>query len=70
MNTPRVRIAVRGFGEAGSEIARDLVAAAADVRGYDPRVAAPAGVEGRTSQADAVRDADQLTAILNREPTS
>ena len=31
-----VRIAVLGLGEAGSEIARDLVAAGADVRGYDP----------------------------------
>ena len=31
-----LRIAVLGLGEAGSEIARDLVAAGADVRGYDP----------------------------------
>ena len=37
-------IAVLGFGEAGSLIARDLVAAGAVVRGYDPAVPAPAGV--------------------------
>lgn len=34
----QVRIAILGLGEAGSEIARDLVAAGADVRGYDPNV--------------------------------
>ena len=32
-----LRIAVLGLGEAGSEIGRDLVAAGADVRGYDPK---------------------------------
>lgn len=53
-----VRIAVLGLGEAGSEIARDLVAAGADVRGYDPEVAAVDGVESRADEADAVRDAD------------
>ena len=37
-------IAVLGLGEAGSLLARDLVAAGAAVRGYDPRVPAPAGV--------------------------
>ena len=37
-------IAVLGLGEAGSVIARDLVAAGVVVRGYDPAVAAsPAG---------------------------
>ncbi len=40
-------IAVLGFGEAGSLLARDLVAAGAAVRGYDPKVPAPAGVTGR-----------------------
>ncbi|OMQ14802.1 6-phosphogluconate dehydrogenase, partial [Modestobacter sp. VKM Ac-2676] len=39
-----VRIALLGLGEAGAEIARDLVAAGADVRGYDPQVS---GVPGR-----------------------
>jgi NAD binding domain of 6-phosphogluconate dehydrogenase len=53
-----VRIALLGLGEAGSEIAADLVAAGADVRGYDPKVAAPPGVAGRVDEADAVRDAD------------
>ncbi|GIF04621.1 NAD(P)-dependent oxidoreductase [Actinoplanes siamensis] len=63
MSAPRVRIAVLGLGEAGGEIARDLVDAAADVRGYDPRVAAPAGVEERTSEADAVRDAELVLSV-------
>jgi 3-hydroxyisobutyrate dehydrogenase-like beta-hydroxyacid dehydrogenase len=52
-----IRIALLGLGEAGGEIARDLVVAGADVRGYDPRIGAPAGVAGRTDEADAVRDA-------------
>ena len=34
-------IAVLGFGEAGSLLARDLVAAGASVRGFDPAVPAP-----------------------------
>ena len=53
-----VRIALLGLGEAGSEIATDLVAAGADVRGYDPKVDAPPGVAARVDEADAVRDAD------------
>jgi 3-hydroxyisobutyrate dehydrogenase-like beta-hydroxyacid dehydrogenase len=53
-----VRIAVLGLGEAGSEIARDLVAAGADVRGYDPKVLAVEGVQSRADEADAVADAD------------
>ena len=32
--TAAVRVALLGLGEAGSPIARDLVAAGADVRGY------------------------------------
>ena len=72
------RIAVLGLGEAGSEMARDLVAAGADVRGYDPKGLVAEGVEVRTSEADAVRDADlvlsvnsshdALTALLNALP--
>jgi 3-hydroxyisobutyrate dehydrogenase-like beta-hydroxyacid dehydrogenase len=31
-------IAILGFGEAGSLIARDLVTAGAAVRGFDPKV--------------------------------
>jgi 3-hydroxyisobutyrate dehydrogenase-like beta-hydroxyacid dehydrogenase len=58
-----VPIAVLGLGEAGTPIALDLVAAGADVRGYDPRVAAPAGVAGRADEADAVRDAGLVLSV-------
>jgi 3-hydroxyisobutyrate dehydrogenase-like beta-hydroxyacid dehydrogenase len=57
------RIAVLGLGEAGGEIARDLVAAGADVRGFDPLLAPPAGVEERHGDADAVRDADLVLSV-------
>jgi 3-hydroxyisobutyrate dehydrogenase-like beta-hydroxyacid dehydrogenase len=57
------RIAVLGLGEAGSEIARDLAAAGASVRGFDPVVAPPPGVEARASDADAVRDADLVLSV-------
>ncbi|GAA4917142.1 3-hydroxyisobutyrate dehydrogenase-like beta-hydroxyacid dehydrogenase [Actinomycetospora succinea] len=67
-----------GLGEAGCEIARDLVAAGADVRGYDPVVPGVDGVEKRVDEADAVRDAelvlsvnsshDALTALTNARP--
>ena len=42
MNAPVV--AVLGLGEAGARIAADLVATGAEVRGYDPVAAPPAGV--------------------------
>jgi 3-hydroxyisobutyrate dehydrogenase-like beta-hydroxyacid dehydrogenase len=58
-----VALAVLGFGEAGTPISLDLVAAGADVRGFDPRVAAPAGVVGRSGEADAVRDADVVLSV-------
>jgi 3-hydroxyisobutyrate dehydrogenase-like beta-hydroxyacid dehydrogenase len=58
-----VRIAVLGLGEAGAEIARDLAAAGADVRGYDPRVEPPAGVDPRSDDDDAVRDADLVLSV-------
>ncbi|MEU6207668.1 NAD(P)-binding domain-containing protein, partial [Micromonospora musae] len=58
-----VRIAVLGLGEAGSEIARDLAAAGADVRGYDPKVPAAEGVASRADEADAVRDADLVLSV-------
>lgn len=77
-NAP-VRIAVLGLGEAGSEIARDLVVAGADVRGYDPKVTPGDGVTPRADEADAVRDADlvlsvnsshdAMTALANALPT-
>ncbi|MEV7621802.1 DUF1932 domain-containing protein [Actinoplanes sp. NPDC089786] len=57
------RIAVLGLGEAGSEIARDLVTAGASVCGFDPLLAPPAGVDGRSSDADAVRDADLVLSV-------
>jgi len=56
-------IAVLGFGEAGSLIARDLVAAGAAVRGFDPRVPAPAGVTAAGSDAEAVTGADLVLSI-------
>jgi 3-hydroxyisobutyrate dehydrogenase-like beta-hydroxyacid dehydrogenase len=71
-------IAVLGLGEAGSEIARDLVAAGADVRGYDPKGLAVDGVTRRGSEAEAVADAglvlsvnsshDAMTALTNALP--
>jgi 3-hydroxyisobutyrate dehydrogenase-like beta-hydroxyacid dehydrogenase len=56
-------IAVLGLGEAGSEIARDLVAAGADVRGYDPLGITVEGVEPRAGEADAVADADLVLSV-------
>jgi len=58
-----VPTAVLGLGEAGTPISLDLVAAGADVRGYDPRVAAPAGVLPRLDEADAVRDAGLVLSV-------
>jgi 3-hydroxyisobutyrate dehydrogenase-like beta-hydroxyacid dehydrogenase len=72
------RIAVLGLGEAGSEISRDLVAAGADVRGYDPLDIAVDGVQLRGSETEAVADAnlvlsvnsshDAMTALENALP--
>jgi 3-hydroxyisobutyrate dehydrogenase-like beta-hydroxyacid dehydrogenase len=56
-------IGILGLGEAGSAIALDLVAAGADVRGFDPRVPAPPGVAPRTDDADGVRDADLVLSL-------
>jgi 3-hydroxyisobutyrate dehydrogenase-like beta-hydroxyacid dehydrogenase len=56
-------VALLGLGEAGSEIGRDLVAAGADVRGYDPKDIHVTGVTARTSEADAVRDADLVLSV-------
>src|SRR4051812_47065127 len=57
------RIAVLGLGEAGGEIARDLAAAGADVRGFDPLLEPPDGVAARSDDADAVRDADLVLSV-------
>ena len=58
-----LRIAVLGLGEAGSLIARDLVAAGADVRGYDPLAVVVEGVDPRGSEAEAVADADVVLSV-------
>jgi 3-hydroxyisobutyrate dehydrogenase-like beta-hydroxyacid dehydrogenase len=59
----RARIALLGLGEAGSAIAADLVAAGADVRGYDPLVSAPPGCAQRHNEQDAVRDAELVLSV-------
>ena len=56
-------IAVLGFGEAGSLIARDLVAAGAAVRGFDPQVPAPAGVTAAGGDSEAVIGADLVLSV-------
>ena len=56
-------IAVLGLGEAGSLIARDLVAAGARVRGYDPAVAAGPGITDTGSEAEAARGADLVLSV-------
>jgi 3-hydroxyisobutyrate dehydrogenase-like beta-hydroxyacid dehydrogenase len=56
-------IAVLGFGEAGSLLARDLVAAGATVRGFDPKVPPPPGVTGASSDAEAVTGAGLVLSV-------
>jgi 3-hydroxyisobutyrate dehydrogenase-like beta-hydroxyacid dehydrogenase len=56
-------IAVLGLGEAGSLLARDLVAAGATVRGYDPKVPAPPGVAPAGSDAEAVAGAGLVLSV-------
>ena len=56
-------IAVLGFGEAGSLLAADLVAAGAAVRGFDPKVAPPPGVTGAGSDAAAVAGAGLVLSV-------
>jgi 3-hydroxyisobutyrate dehydrogenase-like beta-hydroxyacid dehydrogenase len=58
-----VAVAVLGLGEAGTEIARDLVEAGADVRGYDPKAVTVDGVQPRGSEAEAVADADVVLSV-------
>ena len=60
----QVRVCVLGLGEAGSAIATGLVAAGAEVHGYDPAaVATPAGVVRHADPAAAVGRADVVLAI-------
>jgi 3-hydroxyisobutyrate dehydrogenase-like beta-hydroxyacid dehydrogenase len=56
-------VAVLGLGEAGSLIARDLLAAGAVVRGYDPAVAAGPGITDTGSEAEAARGADLVLSV-------
>jgi 3-hydroxyisobutyrate dehydrogenase-like beta-hydroxyacid dehydrogenase len=56
-------IAVLGLGEAGSALARDLAAAGAVVRGYDPAVAAVEGVVAAGSEAEAAEGADLVLSV-------
>ena len=56
-------IAVLGFGEAGSLLAADLVAAGATVRGFDPQVAPPPGVTGAGGDAAAVTGASLVLSV-------
>jgi 3-hydroxyisobutyrate dehydrogenase-like beta-hydroxyacid dehydrogenase len=56
-------IAVLGLGEAGSVIARDLVAAGARVRAYDPAVAAGPGLTDTGSEAEAARGVDLVLSV-------
>jgi len=60
---PALTVAVLGLGEAGGIIARDLVAAGARVRGYDPVAPAPPGVTAARSDADACRGADLVLSL-------
>ena len=57
------RFAVIGLGEAGAAIARDLGAAGASVRGFDPAVASVDGVKVAASGPDAVRGADAVLSV-------
>src|SRR5262245_11929017 len=56
-------IAVLGLGEAGHLLATGLVRAGAVVRGYDPRVPAPPGVQVADSDAEACRGADLVLSV-------
>ncbi|TDC56029.1 NAD(P)-dependent oxidoreductase [Actinomadura sp. KC345] len=56
-------IAVLGLGEAGGAIGSDLVAAGAEVRGYDPAVPAPDGMTAAGSEAEAVAGADLVLSV-------
>jgi 3-hydroxyisobutyrate dehydrogenase-like beta-hydroxyacid dehydrogenase len=58
-------ICVLGLGEAGSRIAPGLAAAGAIVHAFDPKVPAPAGIEGFSSDADAARGASIVMALTS-----
>jgi 3-hydroxyisobutyrate dehydrogenase-like beta-hydroxyacid dehydrogenase len=56
-------IAVLGLGEAGSAIARDLLAAGARVRGFDPVRPAPEGVGAARDATAAAAGADVVVSV-------
>jgi 3-hydroxyisobutyrate dehydrogenase-like beta-hydroxyacid dehydrogenase len=56
-------VAVLGFGEAGSAIAADLVAAGASVRGFDPAVGAPDGVQVAADARAAASGCDVVLSV-------
>jgi 3-hydroxyisobutyrate dehydrogenase-like beta-hydroxyacid dehydrogenase len=59
----RSRIAILGLGEAGGRIAADLIAARADVRGYDPDPAR--AVRGLTPTVDAASASAGCDVVLS-----
>ncbi len=58
-------VALLGLGEAGSEFARDLVAAGVEVHGFDPKVASHPGVTGHDSDAAAAGAAGLTLALTS-----
>jgi 3-hydroxyisobutyrate dehydrogenase-like beta-hydroxyacid dehydrogenase len=58
-------LCVLGLGEAGWQIAPDLAAAGAVVHAFDPKVAAPSGISGFGSDADAARGAAIVLALTS-----
>jgi 3-hydroxyisobutyrate dehydrogenase-like beta-hydroxyacid dehydrogenase len=56
-------VSVLGLGEAGSAIARDLVAAGARVRGFDPVQQAPDGVEPARDASAAAASSDIVLSV-------
>ena len=62
------RITIMGLGEAGSIYARDLAAAGADVRGFDPfRAAVEPGVPRQDDLRAAVRGADLVMSLVGAD---
>jgi 3-hydroxyisobutyrate dehydrogenase-like beta-hydroxyacid dehydrogenase len=57
-----MRVAILGLGEAGGRIATDLVAAACDVRGWDP-VRRLEGISNASNAVEVVADADVVLSI-------
>jgi 3-hydroxyisobutyrate dehydrogenase-like beta-hydroxyacid dehydrogenase len=60
---PSLTVAVLGLGEAGGDIARDLIAAGVTVRGFDPVRPSPPGAEAAASDADACRGANLVLSL-------